>query len=63
MLGLKVKAAFVAAQVVVGLSWFVVVSGDRENGSFGPKKGLENEEIHEAFPDSVIEAAVHGVVP
>ena len=63
MLGLKVKAAFVAAQVVVGLSWFIVVSGDLRNGCFDPRKGLENEDIHEAFPDGVIEATIHGVVP
>ena len=69
MLGLQVRAALLAAQVVVGLSWFIVVSGDLRNGCFlrndcfDPKKGLENEEIHEAFPDGVIEATIHGVVP
>lgn len=69
MLGLKVKAAFVAAQVVVGLSWFIVVSGDLRNGCFlsngcfDPRMGLENEDIHEAFPDGVVEATIHGVVP
>lgn len=69
MLGLKVKAAFVAAQVVVGLSWFIVVSGDLrngcflKNGCFDPRMGLENEDIHEAFPDGVVEATIHGFVP
>ena len=57
------KAAFVAAQVVVGLSWFIVVSGDLRNGCFDRRMGLENEDIHEAFPDGVVEATIHGVVP
>ena len=69
MLGLQLRAAFVVAQVVVGLSWFIVVSGDLRNGCFlkngcsDPRMGLENEDIHEAFPDGVVEATIYGVVP